>query len=254
MKLDGQVVLVTGGCGGAGLGIAAAFQDAGAHVVACDVSEAAVEGARAQGLSALRANVALEADVDALFRYAEQQFGSIGVLINNVGISGPTADVEAVTLEDWNQTLATNLTSHFLCIRRAVPAMKKAGSGVIVNISSGSAKVGLPMRAPYVVSKAAVLSLTTTLARELGPQGIRANAILPGAIRGDRIKRVIRDKAAKLNIPENEYEASLLRYTSLRTMVDPQDIAAMAMFLASPAARYITGQCIGVDGNIEWEE
>ena len=126
--------------------------------------------------------------------------------------------------------------------------------GLIVNISSGSAKVGLPLRLPYVVSKGAVISMTMSLARELGPHGIRVNAILPGAIRGARIERVIREKAQALRMSPEDYEQSLLRFISLRTMVDPEDIAAMILFLACAAGRRITGQAIGVDGNIEYEE
>jgi NAD(P)-dependent dehydrogenase (short-subunit alcohol dehydrogenase family) len=189
-----------------------------------------------------------------LFDAIEARHGPVAILVNNVGISGPTAAVEDVTLADWDATMAANITSHFLCIRRAVPAMKAAGGGAIVNISSGSAKVGLPLRVPYVVSKAAVLSLTTTLARELGQAGIRVNAILPGAIRGDRINRIIRTKAAALGIEADDYERSMLRYISMRTMVEPEEIAAMAIFLASEAGRHVSGQCIGVDGNTEWEE
>ena len=124
---------------------------------------------------------------------------------------------------------------------------------MIVNISSGSAKVGLPLRLPYVVSKGAVLSLTLNLARELGPHGIRVNAVLPGAIRGERINRVIAAKAQALGVSPADYEKDLLRYVSLRTMVDPEDIAAMILFLASPAGRRISGQVIGVDGNFEYE-
>ena len=146
------------------------------------------------------------------------------------------------------------MTSHFLFARAVIPGMKAQKSGLIVNISSGSAKVGLPLRLPYVVSKGAVLSLTMNLARELGPHGIRVNAILPGAIRGDRINRVIDAKAAALGVDRAEYEKGLLRYISMRTMVEPDDIAATIAFLASPGGARISGQMIGVDGNVEWEE
>jgi NAD(P)-dependent dehydrogenase (short-subunit alcohol dehydrogenase family) len=132
--------------------------------------------------------------------------------------------------------------------------MKQRGGGLIVNISSGSAKVGLPLRLPYVVSKGAVLSLTMNLARELGPFGIRVNAILPGAIRGERINRVVAAKAAALGVEPAEYEKGLLRYISMRTMVEPDDIASAILFLASPGGARISGQMLGVDGNIEWEE
>jgi len=254
MDLQNASTLITAGAGGAGLAIAHAFRAAGARVAVCDIDEAGIARADAAGLFAVRADVSRETEVAALFDAIEAHQGAVSILVNNVGISGPTAAVEDVSLADWEATMAANLTGHFLCIRRAVPAMKTAGGGAIVNISSGSAKVGLPLRAPYVVSKAAVLSLTTTLARELGPAGIRVNAILPGAIRGERIGRIIRTKAAALGIAADEYERSLLRYISMRTMVEPEEIAAMAIFLASDAGRHVSGQTIGVDGNTEWEE
>jgi NAD(P)-dependent dehydrogenase (short-subunit alcohol dehydrogenase family) len=254
MSVAGKSVLVTAGAGGAGLGIARDFANAGARVAVCDIDADAVGRAAGEGLLATCADMAREEDVDALFTLAEKRHGPVQVLVNNVGIAGPTARVEDVTLADWDRTMAVNLTGHFLCIRRAVPAMKAAQDGCIINISSGSAKVGLPLRVPYVVSKGAVLSLTTTLARELGPDNIRVNAILPGAIRGDRMVRFIAAKAEALGVDAAEYEKSLMRYISLRTTVDPEDIAAMALLLASHAGRRISGQCIGVDGNIEWEE
>jgi NAD(P)-dependent dehydrogenase (short-subunit alcohol dehydrogenase family) len=254
MNLTGRNLLITAGAGGAGLVIARKFAAAGANVTVCDIDAAAVDRANQAGLSAVVADVGLERDVESVFATAEQRFGPVDVLINNVGISGPTAAVENVTLADWDKTLRSNLTSHFLCIRRAVPAMKAAKRGLIVNISSGSAKTGLPLRVPYVVSKGAILSMTSTLARELGPAGIRVNAILPGAIRGERINRIVREKAAALGVEPADYERTLLRYVSLRTMVEPDDIAAMAMFLASDAGAKISGQSIGVDGNSEYEE
>lgn len=254
MTVAPQSVLVTAGAAGAGLAIAHAFRDAGANVTVCDIDTAAVNAASAIGLLAIEADATSEEAIDAVFATAEARHGPVDVLVNNIGVAGPTAAVEDVALSDWERTLAANLTSHFLCIRRAVPAMKARGRGLIVNISSGSAKVGLPLRAPYVVSKAAVLSLTTTLARELGPSGIRVNAILPGCIRGARFDRVVRDKAAALGVDPSHYERDLLRYVSLRTLVDPEDVAAMALFLSTDQAARITGQLIGVDGNLEYEE
>lgn len=253
--IAGLGVLVTAGAGGAGRAIAEAFADAGANVLTCDVDSAAVQrlAAARPDIAVLEGDVADERTVERVFAEAERRSGSVDVLVNNVGIAGPTAAVEDISIEDWAQSLQVNLTSHFLCARRAVPNMKARGSGLIINISSGSAKVGLPLRLPYVVTKGAILSLTTNLARELGPYGIRVNAILPGAIRGERIQRVIASKAAALGVTTADYERDLLRYVSLRTMVDPEDIAAMIVFLASSAGRRITGQLIGVDGNIEYE-
>ena len=132
--------------------------------------------------------------------------------------------------------------------------MKAQKSGLIVNISSGSVKVGLPLRLPYTVTKGAVSTMAFNLARELGPYGIRVNAILPGPIRGERIDRVIRAKAEALGVSFEDHMAACLRYISMRTMVEPEDISAMIEFLASPEGARISGQMIGVDGNIEWEE
>jgi NAD(P)-dependent dehydrogenase (short-subunit alcohol dehydrogenase family) len=249
-------VLVTAGAGGAGRVIASRFLAAGAKVVACDVDAVAVQALSRdfEGLRAVVADVGDERSAKAVFAELDSFCGGIDVLVNNVGIAGPTKPAEDLTLEEWNESLRVNLTSHFLFARAAIPLMKAQGHGLIVNISSGSAKVGLPLRLPYVVSKGAVLSLTTNLARELGPHNIRVNAILPGAIRGPRIERVIKEKAAALGVSAADHERSMLRYFSMRTMIEPDDIAATIEFLASPGGRRISGQLIGVDGNIEWEE
>lgn len=250
---DGPCVIVTASGGGAGAVIAARFHATGARVIACDTDAAGLDRLQSAcpGITALRADAGDEADVQ---RVVEAAGGPVDVLVNNVGIAGPTAAAEAISLADWNESLRVNLTSHFLFARAVIPGMKARRAGLIVNISSGSAKVGLPMRLPYVVTKGAILSLTMNLARELGPSGIRVNAILPGAIRGERINRVVAAKAAALGMAAPDYEASLLRYVSLRSMVEPDDIADMILHLAGPGGQRISGQMIGVDGNVEWEE
>ena len=247
-----RIALVTAAGGGAGRVIATRLRAAGYAVLALDIDAA--------GLSALPPEIATlagdagdEAHIAEAMALLRARFGRLDLLVNNVGIAGPTAPAEAVTLADWNATLRANLTAHFLAARGAIPLLRAAGGGAIVNISSASAKVGLPLRLPYVVSKAAVLSLTTNLARELGPEGIRVNAILPGAIEGERLRRVITSKAAALGVSAEDYERDLLRYISLRSTVTPDDIAETILFLAGPGGRKITGQCIGVDGNLEYE-
>ena len=200
------------------------------------------------------ADIALPDAVRYLFDQVQSAFGGVDLLVNNAGIAGPTAAAEDVSDADWERTLGVNLTGQFLCARAVIPLMKRAGSGLIINISSSSAKTGLPLRLPYVVSKAGVLSLTSNLARELGPFNIRVNAILPGAIRGERLERVIAAKSSALGISPAEYRQNMFRYISLRSMVEPDDIAEMIKFLASPAGLRISGQLIGVDGNVEWEE
>ena len=254
--VNGASVLVTAGAGGAGLVIAQRFAAQGAQVAVCDIDGAAIEAleTNAPDVTGYEADAANEAEVDSIFSDLEARGRPVDVVVNNVGIAGPTAAVEDIALQDWERSLEVNLTSFFLTIRRATPVMKARGRGAIVNISSASVRTGLPMRLPYVVTKSAVLSMTKNLARELGPHGLRVNAILPGAMRGARIRKVIEEKASALNKTVEEYEATLLRYVSLRTMVDPEDIADMAVYLASAQGARITGQLIGVDGNSEYEE
>lgn len=249
-------VMVNAAANGAGRQIASRFAIAGAQVIASDVDEPALQSLQIElpQIHVVPADAGDEEGVRAVFAVVEDRLNGIDVLVNNVGIAGPTAPAEEISLDDWNESLRINLTSHFLFARAAIPMMKANGSGLIVNISSGSAKVGLPLRLPYVVTKGAVLSLTSNLARELGPFGIRVNAILPGAIRGERIERIINSKAEALGQSPDDYAKSLLRYISMRTMVEPDDIAAMIEFLASEGGQRVSGQLLGVDGNIEWEE
>ncbi len=253
--LERARVLVTGAASGAGAEIARQFLAAGARVAICDIDPQAV--ARMSGSTpAILGQVCDAGDdaaVDRLFVSLVEHLGGLDVLVNNVGVAGPTAKAEDIAIDDWERTLRVNVSGHFYCCRRAIPLMKQAGGGAIINISSTSARTGLPLRLPYVVSKAAVLSLTSNLARELGPSGIRVNAILPGGIRGQRLQDVIGAKAAALGVTPAEYESELVRFISLRTLVEPADIAAIAVFLASPGARFVTGQMIGVCGNVEYE-
>ncbi len=254
--MDGQRIVVTAGAGGAGLVIAEVLARQGAAVAVCDIDEGAVSRLEEHSALALArvVDVSSAEGVQAFFEEVVGRLGGIDVLVNNAGIAGPTARAEDISTEDWDRTIAVNLTGQFFFARAAIPHMKKQRRGLIVNISSSSARTGLPLRLPYVVSKAGVLSLTTNRARELGPDGIRVNAILPGAISGERLQRVIAAKAEALGVRPEDHARNLFRYISLRTPVEPEDIAAMIQFLASPGGERITGQLIGVDGNVEWEE
>lgn len=248
-------VLITGAASGLGRSIAELLADGGARVVVGDIDETAVGAfaAARSDIHVVRSDAGSEDGINDLFAHVRSCLGGLDVLINNAGIAGPTVAAEELTLADWNKTLGVNLTGHFLCARRAIPFMKSQRSGSIVNISSVAGKVGLPMRLPYAVSKAAVMSLAQNLARELGPFNIRVNAILPGLVDGERIRRVIEAKAAMLGISVSAYAAELIKYTSMRTMVSGSDIAAMALFLASDASSRISGQMIAVDGDLQYE-
>lgn len=253
MSFLGHTVLVTAAASGAGRVIAERFAAAGAAVAVCDVDAAALATVPAN-IARHHADLSDPGAIERLFdAVLAASHGVLDVLVNNAGIAGSTARAEDGSLADWDHTIRVNLGSHFRCARRAIRVMRPRRRGAILNISSASAKVGPPMRLPYVVAKAAILSLTQTLARELGPDGVRVNAILPGAIEGERLHRVIAAKASALGAMPADLAAELFRFISLRRAVTADEVASAVLFLASDAACAITGQCIGVDGNVEWE-
>jgi NAD(P)-dependent dehydrogenase (short-subunit alcohol dehydrogenase family) len=179
------------------------------------------------------------------------ELGGLDVLVNNAGIAGPTALVEDISVEDWERCLAVGLTSHYRAAARVIPAMKAAGGGSIINISSTAGTYGIGMRAPYVAAKWAVIGLTKTLAIELGPHDIRVNAICPGSVDGDRMRGVIQREAAARRVSAGEVEREYLTGQSIARWVQPSEIADLCLFLASDAARMISGQAIAVDGHTE---
>jgi NAD(P)-dependent dehydrogenase (short-subunit alcohol dehydrogenase family) len=249
----GKRVLVTAGGAGIGRAIATAFLAEGARVWICDVDpEALAETRNAHGeLGESLADVADEGAVDAMFEALGHAFGGLDCLINNAGIAGPTGPIEALDPGDWRRCLAVNLDGAFLCARRAVPLLKSTGGGAIINISSTAGLMGYPLRTPYASAKWAVIGLTRSLAIELGPYGIRVNAICPGSVEGARMARVIEAEAAARGVSEGEIRRAYVRTTSMRSFVRPEDIAAMALFLCSDLGASISGQAIAVDGNTE---
>ncbi len=247
-----RTVLVTAGARGIGRAVAEAFVAAGDRVWVADVSADALS-ALPPGLQGLVCDVADEAQVVALFDAVEARGAPVEVLVNNAGVPGARALLEQVALDDWTRTFAVNATGAFLCMRRAAPAMKAAGRGAILNVSTSSVATGLPERLPYVASKAALEALTLTAARELGPFNVRVNAIRPGAVKTPRMLAIRDELAASRDLTPEAMEAQMLSKIALRTWVDGEDIAAMAVFLASPAAARVTGQIVAVDGHVEWE-
>lgn len=239
-------VLVTAGAAGIGQAITTALVEAGARVHICDVAPSAMPS-----VSSSLADVSSEADVDRLFDDVRAKLGGLDVLVNNAGIAGPTGKIEDLSLDDWRRTLDVDLTGQFLCARRAVPMLKEAGGGCIINMSSAAGRFGYAFRTPYAAAKWGVIGLTQSLAKELGPSNIRVNAILPGVIKGPRMEKVIRDRAEATGVPFETMEKQYLDRISLRRMTGPEDIAAMVVFLVSDAGRNISGQSLGVDGNVE---
>ena len=251
--LNGKRVLVTAGAQGIGLAITGAFVGAGAQVHICDVNDDFLASAKEKfpAVSQSRCDVSSEEQVDAMFAELAARWGGLDVLVNNAGIAGPTARVEDTALGDWEQTIAVNLTGPFLCTRRAVPLLRAAGGGSVVNLSSAAGRLGFPLRTPYSASKFGVIGLTETWAMELGPDKIRVNAILPGIVAGERQERVIAAKAASYGIDHEEMRQRLLAKVSLRSMVTAQDIANQIIFICSPAGASISGQSLSVCGNVE---
>jgi NAD(P)-dependent dehydrogenase (short-subunit alcohol dehydrogenase family) len=249
--LRGQRVLVTAGAGGIGLCITETLTALGARVVVCDVSDEALAAARPKVAAAVRADVSSEADVDALFAETAKVLGGLDALINNAGIAGPTGGVDEISPEDWRHCIDVCLTGQFLCARRAVPMLKAAGGGSIVSMSSAAGRFGYAFRTPYSAAKWGIIGFTQSLAKELGPAGIRVNAILPGIIEGLRMESVIANRARQVGVSHAEMKTRYLANVSLRRMTSPYDVAAMAAFLLSDAGANVSGQSLGVDGNVE---
>ncbi|WOD14369.1 SDR family oxidoreductase [Paraburkholderia kirstenboschensis] len=252
-SLAGKRVLVTAGADGIGLEITRAFAAAGAKVLVCDIQPESLDRLAKElpDVYGCIADVSREEAVASLFDVVDQKLGGLDVLVNNAGVAGPTGGIETLSLADWERTLAVNLTGQFLCIRQAVPRLRKGSDPSIVNLASAAGHLGMPGRSPYSASKWAVVGLTKTLAIELGGDGIRVNAILPGAVDGPRIRAVIAAKAEALGKPLEEVTRAYTAQAALGRMVTTRDIANMVLFAASDLAGNVTGQELVVDGHTQ---
>lgn len=251
----GLRVLVTAGANGIGAAVARAFAEAGAHVHVCDIDRSALDRlvTEVPGITSSMADVASERDVDLVFDDVLGTLGGLDVLVNNAGVAGPTAAVEDIDPSHWDRTVAVNLNSQFLFTRRAVPLLKKSRTNpCIVAMGSVAGRLGYAYRTPYASTKWAIVGLVKSLAIELGPHGVRVNAILPGTVEGDRMNGVIAARAAATGLDVEAMRDEYLHKISLRRMVTADDVAAMALYLCSPAARNVSGQAVSVDGNIEY--
>ena len=252
MKLEGKVAIVTGGGGGIGRAIALRFAREGAAIVVAGPTEEKIKavekeirdaGGRA---TAVLTDVADETSVEQMVSAALSEFERIDVLVNNAGIAGPTALVPKVSREEWDRTLAVNLTGAFLCAKHVLPQMIERATGCIINITSIAGLQGYAFRSPYCASKWGMIGLTQTLAEEGGRYGITSNAIAPGPVRGPRIERVMRNRAQEMKLPYEEVVRQYVEPTALKRMVEEEDIAAMALFLASEEGRNITGETLNI--------
>ena len=243
-----QRVLITAGAAGVGRAMADGFAEAGAQVWVADVDASMLETCP-QGWRKSVLDVSDEAAVAALFSQVAQEWGGLDVLCANAGIAGPTALIEDVSLQDWRGCIAVNLDGAFLCAKYAAPMMKTQGAGAIILTSSTAGQYGYPARAPYAAAKWAVIGLMKTLAMELGPHGVRANAICPGSVEGPRMEGVLQREAAAKGMTRDQVYDGYASGTSMGRFVEARDVAAMAVFLGSDAARLVSGQVIAVDGH-----
>ena len=228
--------------------MAEAFAEAGAHVWVADMDQAALDDCPPVW-HRTRADISQESDVANLFQKIDAEWGRLDVVCANAGIAGPTALVENVDLEDWRACLSVNLDGAFLTAKHATPILKRQSSGVMLLTTSTAGFFGYPQRAPYASAKWAVIGLMKTLAMELGPHGIRVNALAPGAVEGPRMEGVMQREAKARNLTRDDIYSGYASGTSMRTWVEGCDIANMAVFLASEGARFVSGQVIAVDGH-----
>jgi NAD(P)-dependent dehydrogenase (short-subunit alcohol dehydrogenase family) len=248
-----QRVMITAAADGIGRHIAKAFAAEGARVHICDVNEAALEKFREEfpEIGATHVNVRSEAEIESWFDEALDDLGGLDVMVNNAGIKGPTAPVDDIDYAEWKECLEVGLDSYFLCARRAAPLLKDQRKGTIINLSSTAGLFGFGNRTPYAAAKWAVIGLTKSLAIELGPYNVTCNAICPGTVAGTRIQRVIEGEAKLRGVANDVVAAQIVGGQSISRFVEPDEIAGMCLFLASPAARMVNGQAIAVDGHTE---
>lgn len=249
MQLKDARVIVTAGASGIGLEIVQAFLEEGARVATCDVDGDALADLP-DGVFGAVCDVA---DVDAAGAFvtrAVAHLGGLDTLVNNAGVAGPTAGVEEVDPRDWQRTLDVCLTGQFNVTRAAVAALRQSANASITNMSSAAGRLGFANRTPYAAAKWGVIGFTKSLALELGPDGIRANAILPGLVAGDRQRRVMEARAQVQGKTTREIEAEAFAHVSIKDYVTARHLADQVLLLASPRGRTISGQAIAIDGDL----
>ena len=258
LKLHGCRVLITAGGAGLGRATAEAFLREGANVHVCDIDQSALDGfsfvdssGKAGKLTKSVVDVTDEPGVKTLFADLLADYNGLDVLVNNAGTAGQTGELEKLDYDAWQKCISVNIDSQFLFSREAIPVMKKQKSGAIFNLSSTGGLFGFPYRTPYAAAKWAVVGITKTMAMELGPFGIRVNAVAPGSVSGPRMDRVIDASAQTQGVSVDVVREQFEKQTSMRTFVSPEDIANMILFASSPKGNKISGQILTVDGHTE---
>lgn len=248
-----QRVVITAGGAGIGRALALAFHASGARVAVCDIDAGAIsELAEIEPEILGRvANVTSAEDMAAFLADVDAAFGGVDVALANAGTGGPAGPIENLDLKDWRACISANLDGAFMLCQWAAKHMKAQKTGSIILTSSTAGMFGYPMRSPYATAKWGVIGLMKTLACELGPYGVRVNAICPGAVEGDRMERVLQNEAVARNQDIEDVRQIYVKGVSMRTWVNADDIADAALFLASTAASKISGLVMPVDGHTE---
>ena len=253
-SLNNKKIIISAGASGIGWATAKICLSKGAYVYLCDIDNKSLNKIKKHPLANKKlfyyeCDASDEDDVSNFFSQVNRKTKKVDALINNVGVAGPTGTIEKLSSEDWEKTLKINVISHFYFTKLAIPMLKKNKGGSIINISSGAGIMGFPLRSPYAASKWAVIGLTKTLAMELGKFKIRVNAICPGTIKGDRMIRVIRDKAKFLKVSKKKIEKDFISMASMNCWIKEEDIGKMCSYLISSDGEKISGQAIPIDGN-----
>jgi len=251
LEIEGLRVMISAGASGIGLEIARAFVREGALVHVCDVDKAAI-AKLAKSDKKITSTVCDVSNRDMVTLFFEQgidNLGGLDCLVNNAGIAGPTGTVEEIDPAEWDRCIAVDLTGQFNCVRLAIPHLRKSSNASVMNVSSLAGRLGFALRTPYASAKWGVIGLTKSLAIELGDDGIRVNALLPGVVTGERQKRVLTAKAEARGISFEDMEKLALSFTSLKEYVTPQQLADMVVFVASPRGKTISGQALSVCGD-----
>ena len=250
--IENLKIVITAGGSGIGSEMAIALSKAGARVIICDKNKDLLESFSNKNLNIdmYHVDVSNEAQIKSFFESITDKYQTIDVLVNNAGISGPSAKLEDVSFDDWKETLNVNLDGAFLSAKYVIPLMKENG-GSIINMGSTSSFLGTPLRSAYSATKWGLIGLTKTWAMEYGKNKIKVNAICPSSVNGDRIEKVIKKEAEYRGSTPEKIKSAYLKQTSLNSFIDVEEIVGMLVYLLSPLAKKITGQMLVIDGHTD---